>query len=67
MIRHILSSIVEPIEHIGFDSDGYTFIFGNSANSHIRSKEYMFTEKIDPIISNGVAIIGIKYLHPKGI
>ena len=47
---------------IGFESDGSSVIVDNSANSHILSEEYMFTDKIDPIISNGMTIICRKYL-----
>ena len=33
-------------------------IVDNSENAHIFSEEDMFTDKIEPIISNGVATIG---------
>ena len=36
-----------------------------SANSHIFSEEDIFTDKIAPIISNGVATIGGKDNIPK--
>ena len=39
----------------------------NSANAKVCSEEDMFTDRIDPIISNGVATIEGKYLIPKGI
>ena len=39
----------------------------NSYNTHILSEENLFTDKIEPIISNEVATEGIKYLIPKGI
>ena len=42
-------------------------IVDNSANAHICSYEYMFTENIEPILCNVVATLGRKYLIPKGI
>ena len=39
----------------------------NSSNSHICSEEDIFTDKIEPIISNGVTNIGVKDIIPKGI
>ena len=44
-----------------------SFIFDNFANSHIFSEEDMFTDKIEPRISNVVATIGRKCFIPKGI
>ena len=51
----------------GTDSDGSTVTVDNSDNTKIFSEEDIFTENIYPIISNGVAAIGGKYLHLKGI
>ena len=50
-----------------FDSYGSSLIFDNSVNDNICSEEDMFTEKIEPIISNELANIGGKYLIPKWI
>ena len=50
-----------------FDSYGLTFVVDKYLNAHICSEEYMFTYKIEPIISNGVSTIGGKYIIPKGI
>ena len=58
---------MESSEQVVFDSDGSTVIVDNSANYHIRSEEDMFTDMIEPIISNGLATIGGKYLIKKGI
>ena len=58
---------MEYSEYIEFISDGPTVIVYNSANSHICSEEDMFTDKIDPIISNGVVTIGKKDLITKDI
>ena len=66
-ICHILSSRVEYSEQFGFDSDGSSVIVDNSDNSYIRSEEYIFNDKIEPIISNGVATIGGNNLITKGI
>ena len=52
MICHILSSIVESPEQVGFDYDGSTVIVDNYSNAHICSEEDMFTAKIEPIIYN---------------
>ena len=54
-------------EQVGFDSDGISVIVDNFDNSHICSEEIFLTDKIDPIISNGVATIGGRCLIPKGI
>ena len=51
----------------GFDSYGLSVIVDNSANDKIFSEEDMFTDKIEPIISNGMATIGVKYIITKGI
>ena len=42
-------------------------IVHNSKNAHIFSEEDMFTDKIEPIVSNGVAIIGRNDINQKGI
>ena len=42
-------------------------IVDNPENAHIFLEEDMFTDKIDPIISNGVATIGEKDIIQKGI
>ena len=64
-ICHMLYSRVGSPEKNGFDSYGSSLIVDNSENDNICSEEYMFTEKIDPIIYNGVATIGVKYLITK--
>ena len=64
---HIISPRVESSEEDIFDSDGSSVIVDNSENSHICSEKDMFTDKIDPIISNGLANIGGKYIIPKEI
>ena len=51
----------------GFDYYGSSVIVGNYANDNICSEEDMFTDNIEPIISNGVVTIGEKYIIPKGI
>ena len=51
----------------GSESYGSSVIVDNSANDNICSEEYMFTDKIDPIIYNGVSTIGGKYLITKKI
>ena len=58
---------MESSEKVVFDSDGSSVIVDNSENDHILSEEYMFNEKIDAIISNGVETIGGNDLIPKGI
>ena len=58
---------MEYSKQVGFDPDGSSVIVDNSKNSHICSEEIIFTEKIEPIISNVVATIGGKRLIPKGI
>ena len=54
-------------EQVGFDSDRSSLIVDNSANACIFSEEDMFTDKIDPIISNGVSTIGRDDIIPKFI
>ena len=66
-ICHILSSRVDSSEQFLFDSDVSAAIVDNSANVNIFSAEDMYTEKIDPMIYNGVEAIDGKYLIPKGI
>ena len=66
-IWHTLSSRDESSEQVGFDSDRSTVIVDKSANAYIFSDEDMFTENIEPTISNRVATIGGKYLITKGI
>ena len=51
---------MESSEQVGFDSNGSSVIFDDSANNQIFSEEEMFTDNIEPIISNGVATIGEK-------
>ena len=51
----------------GFDSYGSSVIVDNYANDNIFSEEDMFTDKIDPIISNGVSTIGRDDIIPKFI
>ena len=58
---------MEYSEQFGFDSDGSSVIVDNSDNSYIRSEEYIFNEKIEPIIYNGVSTIGVKDVIPKVI
>ena len=58
---------MDSSEQFVFDSDVSAAIVDNSANVNIFSEEDMYTEKIDPIIYNGVEAIGGKYLIPKGI
>ena len=48
---------MEFSEQVVFDSDGSTAIVDNYGNSHIILEEDMFTDKIYPIIYNGVATI----------
>ena len=67
MICHILYSIVESSEQVGFDFDGSTVIVDNSSNEQNFSEEDMFNDKIEPIIYNVVATIGGKYIIPKRI
>ena len=54
-------------EQFGFDSDGSPVIVDNSGNAHILSEQYMFTDKIDLIVSDVAETVGGKYLIPKGI
>ena len=60
---HAISRVGYPKK--GFESYSSSFIFDNSANDNICSEEDMFTDKIEPIISKGVATIGGKYFIPK--
>ena len=57
-ICHILYSRAQYSEQVGFDSAGLIVIVDNSANAHIFSEEEMLTNKIEPVVSNGVATIG---------
>ena len=59
--------MLESQEHIIFESYGYTVIVDNYPNAQICSEEIIFTDKIDLIISNGVATIGGKDLILKGL
>ena len=52
---------------MGCDSNNSTVIVDNSANAQICLKEDMFTDKIEPIIPNGLATIGEKDLIQNGI
>ena len=58
IICHIIYYSVGSSEQVGFESDMSSVIVDNSENAHIFSEEDMFTDKIEPIISNGVATIG---------
>ena len=51
----------------GFDSFGSSVIVDNTSNDNICSDEDMFTDKTEPIIYNGVATIGVKFIISKGI
>ena len=62
---HILSSKLKSSEQFAFDYDGSLVIFYKSYNDNIYSEEDMFTENIDPIIYNGVAIIGVNFSFQK--
>ena len=53
--------------YVWFYYDGSSVIVDNPASSHICSEEEMLTEKIYPIIYNGVANICEKYFIPKGV
>ena len=64
-ICHILSSMMESSEQVGFDSDSSSVIVDNSANDHRCSEEYIFTVKTEPILSNGVGTIDERDLIPK--
>ena len=66
-IWHILSSRVESPEQVVFYPDVSSLIVDNSTNYHIRSEEYMLTEKIYTIIYNGLATIGVNDIVSKGI
>ena len=54
-------------EQVRFYFDGSLVIVYNSTNAHIFSEEDMFTDKIDPIVSNGVATIAVKDIITKDI
>ena len=58
---------MEYSEQVGFDYDGPSFIVDNSENAHTCSQQEIFTDKIHPIISNGVATIFGKDIIPQGI
>ena len=58
---------MESSEPVGFDSDGSSFIVEKYSNAHILSEEDMFTDKIEPIISNGMVNIGGKDIITKEI
>ena len=58
---------MELSEQVIFDSSGSSLIVDNSSNAHIFSEEDMFTDKIEPIIYNGVETIGGDNIIPKGI
>ena len=64
-ICHKVSSWVYFPEQVLFDSDGSSVIVDNYANDHICSYEDIFAENIEPIIYNGVATIGGKYIISK--
>ena len=66
-ICNILSSRVESSEQVGFESDGSSVIVDKSENYQILPEKDMFTDKIEPIIYNGVANIGGKDIITKGI
>ena len=63
----IISSRFEYPEKVRFYSNGSSVMVDNSVNAHSLSEERMLTDKIYPIISNGVATVGEKYLVPRGI
>ena len=65
MIYNIFNSLI--LRKNVFDSDGSSVIADNSTNDQIWSGEELFTDKIEPIIYNGVAIIGGKDIITKGI
>ena len=52
---------MESLEQVGFNSDVSSVIVDNYDNSHICSDEDIFTDKIEPIIYNGVVTIGEIY------
>ena len=58
---------MEYSEQVWFDSDGLLRIVDNYANTNICSEECMFTDKINPIISNGVENICGSDIITKGI
>ena len=58
---------MQSSEKVGFDSDGSSVIFDNSSNANKVSEEDMFTDKIEPIISNVVETIRGKDNIPKGV
>ena len=56
---------MESSEPVGFDSYGSTVIVDNYANAKKLSEKYMFPDKIEPILSSGVATIGGNILFQK--
>ena len=58
---------MESSEKSEFDYDGSSVIVHNSENSHILSEKYLFTDKIETIIYNVVATIGVKDIILKGV
>ena len=56
---------MESLEHIVFDFDVSAVKMDNYTNTYICLEEDMFTYNIEPIISNGVEIIGGKYYKKK--
>ena len=66
-IGHILSSRLKLSQQVRFNSYGSSYIVDKYENDHVCSEEYIFTDKIDPITSNGVSTISGKDLIPKRI
>ena len=58
---------MESLEHIVFDFDVSAVKMDNYTNTYICLEEDMFTYNIEPIICNGVEIIGGKNIITKGI
>ena len=58
---------MEYSQQIWFGYDGSRVIVDKYDNAQKWSKEYIFTDKIEPILSNTVATIGKKDTVPKGI
>ena len=58
---------MESLEHIVFDFDVSAVKMDNYTNTYICLEEDMFTYNIEPIICNGVEIIGGKILLQKGL
>ena len=65
--QRIISSGVESTEHIGFDFGGSTVRVDKYSNVKKCSEKYIFTDKIEPISSNGVETIGGKDVITKEI